>query len=125
MAIRFAATLNAFNRGIESTRPTTAVSMIEDWETAIADIEIPGIKGIARDLGALRKQLESASPDGERISAIVARLGEAVTKISDRAESNGEKLKNLGTALSDSGEAQQDEEEDTAAAASPKRRKAA
>lgn len=125
MAIRFAATLNAFNRGIENLKPAAAVSMIEDWETALADIEIPGTKGIARDLGALRKQLESASPDGERISAIVARLGDAVMKISDRAETNGEKLKNLGTALGDSGDAQQDEEEDTEAAAAPKRRKAA
>jgi hypothetical protein len=125
MAIRFAATLNAFNRGIESTRPATAASMIEDWETALADIDIPGTKGIARDLAALRKQLESNEPDGARVSAIVARLGDAVTKIADRAETNGDKLKKLGEALSDAGDAQDDEEEDQAAAANPRRRKAA
>lgn len=125
MAIRFAATLNAFNRGIENLKPAAALSMLEDWEAALADIETPGTKGIARDLGALRRQLESNSPDEARVSAIIARLGDAVTKISDRAESNGEKLKTLGTALIESGDAQHDEEEDTEAAANPKRRKAA
>lgn len=125
MAVRFAATLNAFNRGIEDVKPATAVSMIEDWETALAEIDTPGAKGIARDLGALRKQLESKEPDGARVSAIVARLGDAVTKIAGRAETNGEKLKALGEALSDVGEAEQDEEEDTVAAANPRRKKAA
>jgi hypothetical protein len=99
--------------------------MIEDWETALADLEIPGTKGIARDLAALRKQLESNEPDSARVSAIVARLGEAVTKVADRAETNGDKLKKLGEALSDAGDAQDDEEEDVAAAANPRRRKAA
>jgi uncharacterized protein YmfQ (DUF2313 family) len=125
MAVRFAATMNAFNRGIEDAKPATAVAMIEDWETALADIDVAGAKGIARDLGALRKQLESASPDGERVSAIVARLGDAVTKIADRADTNGEKLKKLAAALNDAGDAQHDEEEDTAAAANPRRKKAA
>ena len=124
MAVRFAATLNAFNRGIESTRPATAVSMIEDWETALADIDTPGTKGIARDLAALRKQLEANEPDGARVSALVSRLGDAVTKIAGRAETNGEKLKTLGEALADAGEAQDDEEVDAVAAANPSRRKA-
>jgi uncharacterized protein YmfQ (DUF2313 family) len=125
MAVRFAATLNAFNRGIEDAKPAAAVSMIEDWETALADIDTPGAKGIARDLAALRKQLESSTPDSERVLAIVARLGDAVTRIADRAETNGDKLKSLGEALGDVGEAQGDEEEDTAAAAAPRRKKAA
>lgn len=125
MAVRFAATLNAFNRGIEDTKPANAVSMIEDWETALADIDVPGTKGIARDLAALRKQLESGTPDGARVSAIVARLGDAVAKIAPRAETNGEKLEKLAEALNDAGEAQHDEEEDKAAAANPRRKKAA
>ncbi|GGE12316.1 hypothetical protein GCM10011529_18340 [Polymorphobacter glacialis] len=125
MAVRFAATFNAFNRGIEDTKPASAVSMIEDWETALADIDVPGTKGIARDLTALRKQLESKEPDGARVSAIVARLGDAVTKIAGRAETNGEKLTQLGSALSDAGEAQGDEEVDTEAAANPRGRKKA
>ena len=125
MAVRFAATINAFNRGIEDAKPANAVSIIEDWETALAEVDVPGAKGIARDLGALRKQLESASPDGERVSAIVARLGDAVTKIAPRADKNSDKLMALGEALSGSGSAQDDEEMDEVAAAAPKRRKAA
>lgn len=125
MAVRFAATMNAFNRGIEDIKPTSAVSMIEDWETALADIDVPGAKGIARDLAALRKQLESPKPDGERVAAIVARLGDATTKIAGRADKSGDKLAKLGEALSDAGSVQDDEEEDTEAAANPKRRKQA
>lgn len=125
MAVRFAATINAFNRGIEDCKPAAAVSMIEDWETALADIDTPGAKGIGRDLAALRKQLEMKEPDGERVSAIVARLGDAVTKIAGRAETNGEKLTKLGEALGDAGSPQADEEEDMAAAANPRRKKAA
>ena len=125
MAVRFAATMNAFNRGIEDMKPATAVSLIEDWETALADVEIPGTKGIARDLAALRKQLESPTPDGERVSAIVSRLGDAVAKIAPRAEKVSDKLQGLGEALSEAGSAQGDEEVDEAAAAAPKRKKAA
>jgi uncharacterized protein YmfQ (DUF2313 family) len=125
MAVRFAATINAFNRGIEDAKPAAAVSLIEDWETALADVDVPGAKGIARDLASLRKQLESGSPDGERVSAIVARLGEAVTRIASRADKNSDKLTNLGEALTESGSPQDDEEIDEAAAAAPRRKKAA
>lgn len=122
MAIRFTATLNAFNRGIEDLKPKQAISMIEDWETALSDVDIPGVKGIARDLAALRRQLEMETPDSERVEAILHRLGMSTTKIADRAEKNGDKLKQLGEAMSESGQEQADEEEDTAAAAAPKRR---
>jgi hypothetical protein len=65
--------------------------MIEDWETALADLDVPGAKGIARDLAALRKQLEKSEPDGERVQALLHRLGTATVKIADRAEKNGDK----------------------------------
>ncbi len=125
MAVRFAATINAFNRGIEDMKPAAAVSLIEDWETALADVDIPGSKGIARDLASLRKQLESGSPDAERVGAIVARLGEAVGRIAPRADKNGDKLNTLAEALSESGSAQADEEIDEEAAATSRRKKAA
>ncbi len=123
MAVRFAATLNAFNRGIEQLKPAQAVTLIEDWETALADLDIPGTKGIARDLGALRKQLESNEPDAGRIDAILHRLGDAVTRIAPRAEGKQDKLQQLGQALSESGIAQADEPEDEEAAANPRRRR--
>jgi hypothetical protein len=125
MALKFQGTLNAFNRDIEKTKPKAAVDMIEDWEAAVSDLDMPGAKGIARDLASLRKQLEKGEPDGERIRALLGRLGEATTKIAGKAEKNGEKLTQLGEALSDAGEDQPDEEEDTEAAAKPHRRKKA
>ncbi|KPF73363.1 hypothetical protein IP88_09350 [alpha proteobacterium AAP81b] len=125
MAVRFAATLNAFNRGIEKTKPAAGISMIEDWETALADIDTPGTKGIARDLAALKRQLEAGEPDATRIDAILARLGGAVAKIAPRAETNKDKLETLGQALSESGSEQGDEEEDVEAAAAPQRRRKA
>ena len=46
------------------------------------------------------------------------RLGEATTKIADRADKNGDKLRDLGQALT---EASGDEEIDEEAARAPKR----
>ena len=121
MAVKFAGTMNAINRGLESTKPTKGADMIEDWEAALAEVDTPGAKGILRDLGALRKQLEKDAPDADRVHALLHRLGAATTKISDKAETNQEKLKALGEALTEAGEDQPDEEEDIEAAAAPKR----
>jgi hypothetical protein len=124
MAIRFAATANAFNKGIENLSPRQAVKNIEDWETALADTDVPGSKGIARDLAALRKALDKPEPDAGRVEALLHRLGAATTKIAERADKNGDKLRQLGEALSDAGTEEPDEELDQAAAAAPKRRRA-
>ncbi len=122
MAIKFAATLNAVNRGLENTKPDKGAHLVEDWETALAELDIAGAKGIARDLAALRKQLEKGEPDGERIHALLHRLGAATTKIADKADKNGDKIRALGEALTEAGEESGDEEEDTEAAAAPKRK---
>lgn len=121
MAIKFAATMNAINRGLDSAKPTSGVHMLEDWETALADVDAPGAKGILRDLGALRKQLEKAEPDSDRVLELVHRLGAATTKIADKADTNKDKLKSLGEALSEAGVESHDEEHDEAAAKAPKR----
>ena len=121
MAIKFAATTNAINRGLDSAKPESSGHLIEDWETALADVEVAGVKGIQRDLAALKKQVEAAKPDADRIHALLHRLGEATVKISGKADKNGDKLKALGEALIEAGEPSHDEEEDKEAAASPKR----
>jgi len=122
MAVKFAATMNAVNKGLDEMKPAKGADLIEDWETALSEIDIPGTKGIARDLAALRKQLEKSEPDGERVLALVGRLGQATTKIAERADKNGDKLKALGEALTEAGEDDGDEAEDEVAAAEPKRR---
>ena len=121
MAIKFAGTMNAINRGLEETKPNKGADMVEDWEAALADLEVSGAKGILRDLGSLRKQLEKDQPDADRVHALLHRLGAATTKIADKADKSQDKLKALGEALTEAGEDQPDEEEDTAAAAAPKR----
>jgi uncharacterized protein YmfQ (DUF2313 family) len=123
MAVKFAATTNAVNRGLENAKPDAGAHLIEDWETALADLDLPGVKGIQRDLAALRKQVESDKPNGDRIHAILHRLGQATVKISEHAKTNGDKIKALGEALLEAGEESHDEEEDKAAAAAPKRKR--
>jgi hypothetical protein len=121
MALKFAGTMNAINRGLDTTKSTKGADMIEDWEAALADVETSGAKGILRDLGSLRKQLERDEPDADRVHALLHRLGAATTKIADKADAQQEKLKALGEALTEAGEDSPDEEEDTVAAAAPKR----
>ncbi|MFD1951694.1 hypothetical protein ACFSGX_13040 [Sphingomonas arantia] len=113
--------MNAINRGLDGTKPAKGATMIEDWEAALAEIDTVGAKGILRDLGSLRKQLERDEPDADRVHALIHRLGVATTKIADKADGSQEKLKALGEALTEAGEDQPDEEEDTVAAAAPKR----
>lgn len=121
MAVKFAATMNAINRGLESTKASKGADMVEDWEAALADVDTPGAKGILRDLASLRKQLEKDEPDADRVHALLHRLGAATTKIAERADKSEDKLKALGEALTEAGEEQPDEEEDAEAAAAPKR----
>ena len=122
MAVKFAATMNAVNRGLDEIKPAKGADLVEDWETALADCDAPGAKGIVKDLSALRKQLEKSEPDGERVTFLLHRLGQATSKISDKADKQGEKLKELGDALIEAGDEDNDEAEDTEAKAAPKRR---
>jgi hypothetical protein len=122
MAVKFAATMNAINKGLDELKPAKGADIVEDWEAALADIDVPGAKSIVRDLAALRKQLEKTEPDSDRVLSLVHRLGEATTRISERSDKQGEKLKALGEALSEAGDEDRDEDEDAAAAAAPKRR---
>lgn len=121
MAVKFAGTMNAINRGLDSTKPAKGVDIVEDWEAALADIDTPGAKGILRDLTSLRKQLEKGEPDADRIHTLLHRLGTATTKIAEKADKSQDKVKALGEALTEAGEDTPDEDEDVEAAANPKR----
>ena len=103
MAARFADTKKALDGGLETAKPDKAVHLIEDWESSLSDTEVSGAKGIMKDLESLKKQLDKANPDAERIKALVARLGEKTTKIADKADKNQDKLKELGEMLSKAG----------------------
>lgn len=122
MAVRFAATMNAIDRGLENQKAAKGADLVEDWEAALAELDLPGAKGIARDLAALRKQLEKDEPDSERIHGLLHRLGQATVKISERADKQGDKVRDLGEALIEAGEEQGDEPRDEEAAKAPKRK---
>lgn len=112
MPARFTATFNAFEKGIESVKPNAAVKLIEGWEAELDKTDVPGAKGIARDLESLRKALDKDEPDGERVSALVGKLAKAVTKIAPKADDKvAPKLEQLGQALQDAG-TDSDEDED-------------
>ena len=76
MAIKFAGTMNAINRGLDATKPTKGADMVEDWEAALADTEVSGAKGILRDLGSLRKQLEKDTLTPNLAHGVEFRLAE-------------------------------------------------
>lgn len=98
----FAATANAFEKGIESITPAAAIKLIDGWEVALADLDVPGAKGISGDLERLKKALHADEPDAEKIKAIVGKLGEATTKIAGRADDKSQdKVAALGKALSE------------------------
>jgi hypothetical protein len=80
------------------------------------------VKGLLRDLAALRKQLEKTEPDGARVLSLMHRLGAATVKIAVKGEKSEDKLKALGEGLTDAGEDAPDEEHDAEAAANPKRK---
>lgn len=121
MAIKFAGTMNAINRGLDSAKPAQGAHLVEDWEAALADAEFTGAKGILRDLQSLHKQLEKGEADADRVHALLHRLGQATVKAADKADRNGDKVRALGEALIEAGTEEHDEAEDTEAAAAPKR----
>lgn len=125
MAARFGATINAINKGLENVKPAQGAHLVEDWETALSEVEAPGAKGLLRDLGALKKQLEKDQPDEARVRTLLHRLGEATVKAAGRVEGkNGDKIRELGEALQETGDRQEDEPEDEEAKKAPKRRTA-
>ncbi len=101
MPARFTATENAFEKGVENITPAAAIKLIDDWETSLKDADIPGAKGIVRDLEALKKALHADQPDAAAIRKLVGKLGEETTKIAGHATpATKDKVEALGKTLS-------------------------
>lgn len=103
MAARFADTKKTIDGGLENAKPDKAVHLIEDWEASLSDTEVSGAKGILKGLESLKMQLEKDEPDAERVKILVSRLGDKTSKIAERADKNGDKLKDLGQSLTTAG----------------------
>ncbi|UAJ11240.1 hypothetical protein [Polymorphobacter megasporae] len=100
MPARFAATEHAFEKGVDSITPAAAIKLIDDWEVSLKDADIPGAKGIVRDLEALKKALHADQPDGEKIKTLVGKLAEETTKIAGHATpATKDKVAGLGKTL--------------------------
>lgn len=100
MPVRFAATENAFEKGIENVKPAAAIKLIEGWEEALSSVDIPGAKGIAQNLEALKKALSGDEPDEAKVRAVIEKLADGVTKIAARTDGTVQpKLEELGKAL--------------------------
>lgn len=101
MSAPFTPTMNAFEKGLESIKPAAAIKLIDGWHAAVSELDVSGSKGIANDLEALKKALDSDEPDGDRVRTLVNKLGEAVGKIAPRSpdEKATPKLEELGKAL--------------------------
>lgn len=105
MPARFTATENAVEKGLENVTPAAGVKLVDSWIEAVSDVDVPGVKGLGKDLESLKKLLEADSPDEDKIKSLVAKLGEATTKSAPKAEKENvkPKLESLGKALANAG----------------------
>lgn len=111
MPAYFAGTINALKKGATRMTADAAIWKIEGWEEALEDVEVPGTKGIIRDLQSLKKQLSREEPDGDRVRHLMAKLADSAMSIADRLDDRtADKIRDLGDALENASE-EEDEEE--------------
>ncbi len=99
---QFAATIKHIKEGVKGFTISAAVKNIEGWEETLKDVETPGVKGIVRDLEALKKHLHKDELDGEAIKKLVAKLAKETVTLAGKSEGDkAEKIKSLGEALTE------------------------
>ena len=101
---RYAATLNALEKGFDAIKPDAAVKLIEDWEGQLGELDSKGAKAIVKDLGALKKELQKGDKlNGDKVKELTAKLGQETTAIADEDEKSADKLRQIGESLSKAG----------------------
>lgn len=113
MPKRFTATENAIEKGLENTSPKAGAKLVREWLDEVAKLDLPGAKGLHGDLDKLATELEKDEADPKKIEKLLGKLGPATVKLADRCDDEkvGDKVRELGQALIDSGtEAEADEE---------------
>lgn len=98
---RFAATTNAFSKGVENISPEASIKLIEEWEGQVQELDSKEAKGLVRDLEALKKELgKGEKMSGDKVQQLTAKLGAATIKSAESIEGSGaEKVRGLGEAL--------------------------
>lgn len=113
MPKRFTATENAIEKGLENTSPKQGAKLVREWLGEVENLDMPGAKGLRGDLEKLATELEKDEADPKKVERLLGKLGPATVKLADRCEDEkvGEKVRDLGQALIDSGsEADADED---------------
>ncbi len=98
---RFDTTIKALKEGAKAFTVDKAVANIEGWEEYLSKHQHAGVKSVVADLGKLKKMLQSESLDGEKIKALVHKLGkDTVAVAGDDENSTSEKINEIGKLLS-------------------------
>ena len=111
MATSVDSTIKAIQDGLTNLATDKAVKNIDGWMQKLEEADFRGAKGIHDNLGKLKRQLESGSPDGAAIGELLVTLGEATVRAAANASGKqGEQIKQLGELLSRSSEGLQGSE---------------
>ena len=101
MPQRFTATENAFDKGIENTSAKQGAKLVGEWVEEIRKAEFTGSKGLASELERLEKLLQADEPDGDKLGALLEKIGQDTAKAADRADDPkvAEKIRKLAEAM--------------------------
>lgn len=101
MPQRFAATENAFDKGIEKTTPKAGAKLAGEWAEAVRKADFTGAKGLASELERLEKLLSADEPDAEKLGPLMEKIGQDTAKAAGRAEDPkvAEKVRKLADAM--------------------------
>ncbi len=109
---RYAATQKAIEKGLDQVAPDAGVKLVDDWIEQLNGSDKKGAAALVKDMERLKTELGKGSPKGEAVLKLVHKLGAATTKLADEAEgTNGDKLRQLGEALTNAGQEHDHEEE--------------
>lgn len=104
MPARFAQTLKAFEGDITTMKPAAAIKNIEAWEEHLATLDVSGAKGLATELGKLKRALGAGEMDGEKVGKLMASLAGMTGRIAGRVEGKkGPQVQALAEALGKTG----------------------
>ncbi|MBD2103279.1 hypothetical protein [Leptolyngbya sp. FACHB-261] len=98
------ATISALQGGLTSVPPSTAVTVIENFEQQLQGLDDPGATRIASSLTELKQLLTGGNASGPAIGQVLSQLGTQTSSAASKADSGlASKLTQLGELLSQAG----------------------
>jgi len=103
---RYADTQHAIKKGLDQVAAEAGITLLDDWIEQLKGADKPGVAGVAKDLARLKAELGKGAPKADAVLKLVLKPGVAATRLADAAEgTKGEKLRTLGEALTNAGQA--------------------